>query len=146
VDLRFLDRDPRQKHLVLACRAIAYAFAITQVIRWATETTPTPAAPVVRARWSVLAVTSVLDTVARGPQVARAVSIYTTPAPSLVSRDRHTTYAAITLRARDDDQKLADYRVIKPTCAPAATSVPSTVGSGRSATTPTQSVPRTSRA
>jgi alkylation response protein AidB-like acyl-CoA dehydrogenase len=38
LDLRFLDRDLGHEHLVLAGRAIAYAFAITQVMQWATET------------------------------------------------------------------------------------------------------------
>ena len=66
---------------------------------------------------SASAVTSVLDTVARGPQEARGDLLLHHPAPSLVSRGRHTTYAAITLRAGDNDQKLADYLVIKPICA-----------------------------
>lgn len=35
VDFTFLDRDLGQEHLVLAGRAIAYAFAITQVMNWA---------------------------------------------------------------------------------------------------------------
>jgi hypothetical protein len=38
LDLRFLDRDLGQEHLVLAGRAIAYAFATTQITRWAAET------------------------------------------------------------------------------------------------------------
>jgi alkylation response protein AidB-like acyl-CoA dehydrogenase len=38
LDLSFLDRDLGQEHLVLAGRAIAYVFAITQVMRWAAET------------------------------------------------------------------------------------------------------------
>ena len=38
IDLGFLDRDLRQEHLVLAGRAIAYAFAIGQVMRWAAKT------------------------------------------------------------------------------------------------------------
>jgi alkylation response protein AidB-like acyl-CoA dehydrogenase len=37
-ELRFLDRDLGQEHMVLAGRAIAYLFAITQVMRWAAET------------------------------------------------------------------------------------------------------------
>jgi alkylation response protein AidB-like acyl-CoA dehydrogenase len=37
VDLRFLDQALGQEHLVLAGRAIAYAFAITQLTRWAIE-------------------------------------------------------------------------------------------------------------
>ncbi|WP_165990314.1 acyl-CoA dehydrogenase family protein [Streptomyces sp. YIM 98790] len=35
LDLRFLDGPLRQEHLVLAGRAIAYVFAVTQVMRWA---------------------------------------------------------------------------------------------------------------
>lgn len=38
LDLAFLDRELRQEHLVLAGRAIAYVFAIGQVMRWAAET------------------------------------------------------------------------------------------------------------
>ncbi len=38
LDLRFLDLDLGQEHLVLAGRAIAYVFTIGQVMRWATET------------------------------------------------------------------------------------------------------------
>ncbi len=38
LDLRFLDQPLQQEHLVLAGRAIAYAFAIGQVMRWADET------------------------------------------------------------------------------------------------------------
>jgi alkylation response protein AidB-like acyl-CoA dehydrogenase len=38
LDLRFLDRRLGHEHLVLAGRAIACAFAITQVMRWASET------------------------------------------------------------------------------------------------------------
>jgi alkylation response protein AidB-like acyl-CoA dehydrogenase len=40
LDLRFLDRDLGQEHMVLAGRAIAYAFAISRIIKWATETSP----------------------------------------------------------------------------------------------------------
>jgi hypothetical protein len=42
LDLRFLDRDLGHEHLVLAGRAIAYAFAIAQVMRWARETHADP--------------------------------------------------------------------------------------------------------
>lgn len=38
LDLRFLDRDLKQEHRVLGGRAIAYAFAISQVMRWAEAT------------------------------------------------------------------------------------------------------------
>jgi len=54
-----------------------------------------------------------LDSAARRAEVAKVVSYYTTRATSLVSADRHATYAAITLRAGDDNQKLADYRAVK---------------------------------
>ncbi|GLY86118.1 acyl-CoA dehydrogenase family protein [Actinoallomurus iriomotensis] len=37
-DLRFLDQELGQEHMVLAGRAIAYLFAITQVLKWAAET------------------------------------------------------------------------------------------------------------
>jgi alkylation response protein AidB-like acyl-CoA dehydrogenase len=40
LDLRFLDRNLGQEHLVLAGRAIANAFAISQIIRWARESHP----------------------------------------------------------------------------------------------------------
>jgi alkylation response protein AidB-like acyl-CoA dehydrogenase len=42
-DLAFLDRELAQEHLVLAGRAIAYLFAITQVMTWARETGADPA-------------------------------------------------------------------------------------------------------
>ncbi|MCW2888906.1 MAG: hypothetical protein QOE54_4032 [Streptosporangiaceae bacterium] len=38
LNLSFLDPELGQEHMVLAGRAIAYAFAIAQVMRWATET------------------------------------------------------------------------------------------------------------
>jgi alkylation response protein AidB-like acyl-CoA dehydrogenase len=42
LDLGFLDGRLRQEHLVLAGRAIGYAFAIGQVMRWAAETGADP--------------------------------------------------------------------------------------------------------
>jgi alkylation response protein AidB-like acyl-CoA dehydrogenase len=42
VDLRFLDQELKQEHLVLGGRAVAYAFAITQVMRWERETGADP--------------------------------------------------------------------------------------------------------
>lgn len=39
-DLHFLDRDLKQEHQVVAGRTIAYLFAISQVIRWATRPVP----------------------------------------------------------------------------------------------------------
>jgi hypothetical protein len=41
-NLSFLDRDLKQEHLVLAGRAIAYLFAICEVMRWAAETGADP--------------------------------------------------------------------------------------------------------
>ncbi|GAB2869163.1 hypothetical protein GCM10027176_83530 [Actinoallomurus bryophytorum] len=41
-NLGFLDRPLGQEHQVLAGRAIAYLFAITQVMRWSAETGPDP--------------------------------------------------------------------------------------------------------
>jgi alkylation response protein AidB-like acyl-CoA dehydrogenase len=38
LDLGFLNRDLGQEHMVLAGRAIAYVFAMSQVMRWAAET------------------------------------------------------------------------------------------------------------
>ncbi|MEV0193677.1 acyl-CoA dehydrogenase family protein [Kitasatospora purpeofusca] len=38
LDLRFLDRELAQEHLVLAGRAIAYTFAAARVLQWASET------------------------------------------------------------------------------------------------------------
>ncbi|GAA2989565.1 hypothetical protein GCM10010519_24180 [Streptomyces lactacystinicus] len=38
LDLRFLDRELGQEHLVLVGRAIAYVFAVARVLRWAAET------------------------------------------------------------------------------------------------------------
>ncbi|HEV8562696.1 MAG TPA: acyl-CoA dehydrogenase family protein [Actinophytocola sp.] len=37
LDMRFLDQELKQEHLVLGGRAIAYAFAITQLTRWAQQ-------------------------------------------------------------------------------------------------------------
>jgi alkylation response protein AidB-like acyl-CoA dehydrogenase len=42
LDVSFLDRDLGQEHLVLAGRAIAYLFAMTQVMAWAGETGAAP--------------------------------------------------------------------------------------------------------
>jgi uncharacterized membrane protein YdfJ with MMPL/SSD domain len=46
-------------------------------------------------------------------EVARVVTAYDTPAPSLVSRDRHETYAVLTLQGRTDDAKRAGYRALR---------------------------------
>ncbi|MFR9779959.1 MMPL family transporter [Micromonospora sp. MS34] len=47
------------------------------------------------------------------PEVDRVVSYYDTRAPSMVSRDRHATYAVVTLRARTDTGKLAEYETLR---------------------------------
>jgi alkylation response protein AidB-like acyl-CoA dehydrogenase len=62
LDLRFLDQDLKQEHLVLGGRAIAYTFAITQVMRWAQETGGDAAAP---ARTAIEFLTCNIDGVAR---------------------------------------------------------------------------------
>jgi RND superfamily putative drug exporter len=54
-------------------------------------------------------VTTTLRQVAQLPSVASVVSWYDTSAPSLVSMDRHATYAAIQLRAAGEDGKVAAY-------------------------------------
>lgn len=63
LDLRFLDRDLKQEHLVLSGRAIAYAFAITQVMRWMDETEEEDAWG--RARAAIEFLTFDIDGVAR---------------------------------------------------------------------------------
>jgi RND superfamily putative drug exporter len=47
------------------------------------------------------------------PEIAKVLTYYDTGAPSLVSRDGHETYAAITLTAQGDDAKKAAYEKIK---------------------------------
>ena len=42
LDLSFLDQPLQQEHMVLAGRAIAYLFAVTQVMKWAVETGADP--------------------------------------------------------------------------------------------------------
>jgi RND superfamily putative drug exporter len=59
------------------------------------------------------AVQATLAEVRGRPQVAGVVSYYDTRSPLLVSRNRHATYAMITLRPGGDPQKLADYRAIE---------------------------------
>ncbi len=59
------------------------------------------------------AVEQTLGAVRSRPEVASVASYYDTQAPALVSRDRHETYATITLRVGSDERKLTDYRAIK---------------------------------
>jgi uncharacterized membrane protein YdfJ with MMPL/SSD domain len=47
-------------------------------------------------------------------EVARVVSYYDTRSPELVSRNRHATYVAITLRAPADSGKQAAYDALRP--------------------------------
>jgi len=62
LDLRFLDQDLKQEHLVLGGRAIAYAFAISQVMRWAQETQADTAS---RAQAAIEFLKSDIDGIAR---------------------------------------------------------------------------------
>ena len=51
---------------------------------------------------------SAMATALRGrAEVTRVLIYYDTAMPEMVSRDRHATYAAITLRPPDDDGKRA---------------------------------------
>ncbi|WP_238166182.1 MMPL family transporter [Kribbella caucasensis] len=61
--------------------------------------------------------TSVSETLNRlreHPDVASVISYYDTKSPSLVSTDRHSTFAAITLAAPDEDGKRAAYDGLRP--------------------------------
>jgi trehalose monomycolate/heme transporter len=60
--------------------------------------------------------TAVLGALTRAeqrPEVAQVTSWYDTPVPTLVSTDRHATYALVRYRTGDDTGKLADYRATK---------------------------------
>ncbi|HYN93875.1 MAG TPA: MMPL family transporter [Pilimelia sp.] len=64
-------------------------------------------------------VTGVLGPLAARPEVASVTSVYDLPpgdprAASLVARDRHATYAAIQLRAPDEDAKAEAYADLRP--------------------------------
>ncbi|OLB76222.1 MAG: hypothetical protein AUI14_19415 [Actinobacteria bacterium 13_2_20CM_2_71_6] len=59
------------------------------------------------------AVTGALSRIEHRPEVTSVVSWYGTQAPSLVSSDRHATYAVIRLRPGGDDPKLKDFKAIK---------------------------------
>ena len=62
LDLRFLDGDLRHEHLVLGGRAIAYAFAVSQVMKWQKEA---PDADADRAQAAIDFLKHDLDGVAR---------------------------------------------------------------------------------
>jgi RND superfamily putative drug exporter len=61
------------------------------------------------------AVTATLTRAKERPEVAQVISFYDTQLPTLVSKDRHATYAIIRLRAGSDTQKQSDYRAISDT-------------------------------
>lgn len=60
------------------------------------------------------AVTGALARAQARPEVSSVVSYYTAPSPALISLDGHQTYAIVKLRPGDDNQKLSDYRAVKP--------------------------------
>jgi trehalose monomycolate/heme transporter len=59
-------------------------------------------------------VSETLDRLRENPDVASVISYYDTKSPSLVSNDRHSTFAAITLSAPDEDGKRAAYDGLRP--------------------------------
>jgi RND superfamily putative drug exporter len=73
-------------------------------------------------------VTRTLAALKARPEVANVVSFYDTQAPSLVSTDRHATYAAIRLRDGDLDAKQADLEALRPALAAPADGVTTEVG------------------
>ncbi|HEX7746222.1 MAG TPA: MMPL family transporter [Micromonosporaceae bacterium] len=59
-------------------------------------------------------VTAALRQLRDRPEVARVSSWYDTPAPGLVSADRRATYAAVQLRAANEDGKVAAFEAVEP--------------------------------
>src|SRR2546421_1537334 len=59
------------------------------------------------------AVNGALDRVRGRVEVVSLTSYLETPAPALVSKDRHATYVLIQLRPGDDTRKQADYRALR---------------------------------
>ncbi|HEX5598895.1 MAG TPA: MMPL family transporter [Micromonosporaceae bacterium] len=59
-------------------------------------------------------VTATLQQLRQRPEVENVTSWYETPAPALVSADRHATYAALRLRGVDEDELTADFRALRP--------------------------------
>lgn len=59
-------------------------------------------------------VTATLAALRQRPEVDSVVSYYDTRAPNLVSTDRHATYAAIQLRADEENQKLDALEAVTP--------------------------------
>ena len=65
------------------------------------------------------AVTAEIASLRTRPEVAKVASYYDTPAPTLVSRDKHATYATVDLVDGSADDKMAAYRKIEPDLAAA---------------------------
>jgi trehalose monomycolate/heme transporter len=59
------------------------------------------------------AVVDALSAASRRPEVVSVVSAYGGPAPTLVSRDRHATYALVRLAPGSDDTKIKEYRAVR---------------------------------
>ncbi|HEY8472282.1 MAG TPA: MMPL family transporter, partial [Natronosporangium sp.] len=59
-------------------------------------------------------VTATLDRLREQPEVVAVTSWYDTHDPSLVSTDRHATYAAVRLAGEDEDALLESYRRVDP--------------------------------
>jgi RND superfamily putative drug exporter len=59
-------------------------------------------------------VAATLDAVRRQPEVAEVTSWFDTPAPGLVSTDRHATYALVRLHATEEDAKSAAFGDLRP--------------------------------
>ena len=76
------------------------------------------------------AVTNTLAQVKTRAEVRTVLSWYDTPAPTLVSQDRHATYVVIRLRGDTDSQRLDNYRAIKGTLV-AGTPVVTQIGGGQ---------------
>ncbi|HEX5542178.1 MAG TPA: MMPL family transporter [Micromonospora sp.] len=59
-------------------------------------------------------VTTTLQQLRQRPEVEAVTSWYETPAPALVSADRHATYAAVRLRGTDEDELTSAFRALRP--------------------------------
>src|SRR4051794_11796369 len=78
------------------------------VLLWSTGGAPVDAPAVKQA----IGVT--VEALRHRPEVASVTSYLETPLPSLVSKDRHATYAAVRLKAGDEDTKVAAYHALEP--------------------------------
>jgi RND superfamily putative drug exporter len=86
------------------------------------------------------AVTAAVARIRALPQVASVTSYLESPAPTLVSNDKHATYAVVQLAATDEDGKLAAYDEIEPQLAASGltTTVGGNVGFGAQANSQTE--------